>query len=110
MLAGNPQMFGVSGAGLASVRYLSNNHKRARRGLDIWDRQSKELFNVAKTMTYVTLVMDRDMRMTGVFRAQSDKPEAPLGFELNNPWKACHEAINKQTCSLTAVADGGRIS
>lgn len=33
-------------------------------------------------------VMDRDMRLTGKFRAQTDNPEAPLGFEVNNPWKA----------------------
>jgi len=64
-------MFGISGAGLASVRYFSNNYKRPRRGLDTWDRQ----------------MMDRDMRLTGVFRGQTDNPEAPLGFEVNNPWK-----------------------
>ena len=52
MLAANLQMFGVTGAGLASVRYLSNNHKRPRRGLDIWDRQSKELRNMSGTMAY----------------------------------------------------------
>src|SRR2546423_14442758 len=38
--------------------------------------------------------MDRDMRLTGVFRAQSDNPEAPLGFELNNPWKVCNPRKN----------------
>jgi hypothetical protein len=47
------------------------------------------------------------MRMTGVFRAQSDNPEAPLGFELNNPWKVCHAAITELVRILTAVADGG---
>jgi hypothetical protein len=51
--------------------------------------------------------MDRDMRLTGVFRAQSDNPEAPLGFELNNPWKVCHEAITRQISILIDVADGG---
>ena len=34
------KMFGITGAGLAGVRYFSNNYKRPRRGLDIWDRQS----------------------------------------------------------------------
>jgi hypothetical protein len=53
MLAGVLQMFGVTGAGLASVRYLSNNHKRPRRGLDIWDRQSKELSNMAEILAHV---------------------------------------------------------
>jgi hypothetical protein len=51
--------------------------------------------------------MDRDMRLTGVFRAQSDKPEAPLGFEVNNPWKVCYQSLAKQICGLTAVEDGG---
>lgn len=31
--------------------------------------------------------MERDRRLTGTLRGQTDKPEAPLGFELNNPWK-----------------------
>lgn len=33
--------------------------------------------------------MDRDRRLTGTLRGQTDKAEAPLGFELNNPWKVC---------------------
>jgi hypothetical protein len=33
--------------------------------------------------------MERDRRLTGTLRGQTDKPEAPLGFELNNPWKVC---------------------
>lgn len=31
--------------------------------------------------------MERDRRLTGYLRGQSDKPIAPKGFELNNPWK-----------------------
>ena len=31
--------------------------------------------------------MDRDRRLTGYLRGQSDEVEAPLGFELNNPWR-----------------------
>jgi hypothetical protein len=31
--------------------------------------------------------MERDLRLTGSFRGQSTNPEAPKGFELNNPWK-----------------------
>jgi NADH-ubiquinone oxidoreductase MWFE subunit len=49
---GNLQMFGVTGAGLASVRYLSNNHKKPRRGLDMWDRQSKEFLNITEVMAH----------------------------------------------------------
>ena len=32
-------------------------------------------------------VMDRDRRLTGYLRGQTDKVEAPPGFELNNPWR-----------------------
>ena len=34
------------------------------------------------------LVMDRDRRLTGYLRGQTDTVEAPVGFELNNPWRA----------------------
>lgn len=33
--------------------------------------------------------MERDRRLTGFMRGQTDKPEAPAGFELNNPWRVC---------------------
>ncbi|KAL8371100.1 hypothetical protein RB595_001112 [Gaeumannomyces hyphopodioides] len=65
-------MFGVSGAGVATVKYMQNGGKRARRSIDQWDRQ----------------MMDRDRRLTGFLRGQSDNPIAPPGFELNNPWRA----------------------
>ncbi|KAI4656794.1 uncharacterized protein J4E78_006685 [Alternaria triticimaculans] len=32
-------------------------------------------------------VMERDRRLTGFMRGQTDKPIAPEGFELNNPWR-----------------------
>lgn len=32
-------------------------------------------------------MMDRDRRLTGWLRGQTDKVEAPVGFEVNNPWK-----------------------
>ncbi|KAL8371099.1 hypothetical protein RB595_001112 [Gaeumannomyces hyphopodioides] len=64
-------MFGVSGAGVATVKYMQNGGKRARRSIDQWDRQ----------------MMDRDRRLTGFLRGQSDNPIAPPGFELNNPWR-----------------------
>lgn len=31
--------------------------------------------------------MERDRRLTGYLRGQTDIPQAPEGFELNNPWK-----------------------
>lgn len=36
------------------------------------------------------IVMDRDRRLTGFLRGQTDNPSAPLGFELNSPWRVCH--------------------
>lgn len=32
-------------------------------------------------------MMERDRRLTGYLRGQTDKVEAPKGFEVNNPWK-----------------------
>ncbi|KAB2579455.1 hypothetical protein BFW01_g6314 [Lasiodiplodia theobromae] len=59
--------FGLSGAGMAKLKSLQNGGNRTRHSLDAWDR--------------------RDRRLTGYLRGQTDKPEAPEGFELNNPWK-----------------------
>ncbi|KAI1160645.1 hypothetical protein F5B18DRAFT_496559 [Nemania serpens] len=64
-------MFGATGMGLSKLKHWQNGHKRARRSLDQWDRQ----------------MMDRDRRLTGLLRGQSDEPLAPTGFELNNPWR-----------------------
>lgn len=36
-------MFGITGAGLSSIKNYANGGKRARRSLDQWDRQSKKL-------------------------------------------------------------------
>ena len=33
-------MFGVSGAGLTTIRHMQNGGKRARHSVDQWDRQS----------------------------------------------------------------------
>lgn len=38
------QMFGVTGAGLTAVKYLSNDGKKARWNRDLWDRVSLDLF------------------------------------------------------------------
>lgn len=37
-------MFGVTGAGLTAVKYLSNDGKKARWNRDLWDRVSLDLF------------------------------------------------------------------
>jgi len=64
-------MFAISGGALSGLRYMQNGGKRGRHSIDAWDRQ----------------MMERDKRLTGFLRGQSDKVEAPPGFELNNPWK-----------------------
>ncbi|KAI1069760.1 hypothetical protein LB507_008260 [Fusarium sp. FIESC RH6] len=70
-------MFGISGTGLAVIKTWQNEGKRPRYSVDQWDR----------VILTNELVMERDRRLTGTLRGQTDKPEAPLGFELNNPWK-----------------------
>lgn len=37
--------------------------------------------------TNLPAVMNRDMRLTGRLRGQTDNAVAPVGFELNNPWR-----------------------
>ncbi|KLJ06822.1 hypothetical protein EMPG_17686 [Blastomyces silverae] len=66
-------MFGVTGFGLSTVKYYSNGRKNPRRGIDMWDK--------------VCFLMERDQRITGIFRGQDSNHEAPVGFEVNNPWK-----------------------
>lgn len=81
-------MFGISGASLAGLKYIQNGWKRPRFSLDQWDRQSKLLIKtLAAGFAYSGAVMERDMRLTGFLRGQTDNVKAPAGFELNNPWK-----------------------
>ncbi|KAF1944800.1 hypothetical protein EJ02DRAFT_340251 [Clathrospora elynae] len=63
--------FAVSAVSVGKLREMQNGGKRARRGVDQWDKQ----------------MMERDRRLTGFMRGQTDKPIAPEGFELNNPWR-----------------------
>jgi hypothetical protein len=35
----------------------------------------------------IQIVMDRDRRLTGFLRGQTDNVNAPAGFELNAPWR-----------------------
>ncbi|KAL4808398.1 hypothetical protein BDV18DRAFT_158497 [Aspergillus unguis] len=69
-------MFGVTGVGLSVVKTYANDGKKARWNRDLWDRVRMPLE-----------LMERDLRLTGSMRGQSTNPEAPKGFELNNPWK-----------------------
>ncbi|KAF2237198.1 hypothetical protein EV356DRAFT_28478 [Viridothelium virens] len=64
-------MFGVSGVGLSKLRHMQNGGKRPRYAIDQWDR----------------VMMDRDRRLTGYLRGQTDRVAAPAGFEVNNPWR-----------------------
>ncbi|KZF24943.1 hypothetical protein L228DRAFT_243695 [Xylona heveae TC161] len=64
-------MFAITGAGLSKIRNMQNGGKRPRHSIDQWDR----------------VMMERDRRLTGFLRGQTDNVEAPPGFELNNPWK-----------------------
>ena len=99
------QMFAFSAVAVGSLREMQNGGKKARRGLDQWDRVSCLLIimlgSVANKMpakydtsamtshlpTDHIAVMERDRRLTGFARGQTDKPFAPAGFELNNPWR-----------------------
>jgi hypothetical protein len=38
--------------------------------------------------------MERDRRLTGFMRGQTDRAAAPPGFELNNPWRVCALTTN----------------
>ncbi|KAL8728080.1 MAG: hypothetical protein Q9181_005469 [Wetmoreana brouardii] len=82
-------MFGITGAGLSAVRAAQNGGKPARHSVDQWDRQST--LRIAPLILRIRLialaVMDRDRRLTGFLRGQTDNPKAPPGFELNSPWR-----------------------
>ncbi|KAM0716488.1 hypothetical protein Q7P37_007933 [Cladosporium fusiforme] len=69
--------FGVSGAGLSKIRNMQNGGKRPRHSVDQWDRQ----------------MMDRDRRLTGYLRGQTDQAVAPDGFELSNGWRVEKRAL-----------------
>ncbi|KAK7518714.1 uncharacterized protein IWZ02DRAFT_356116, partial [Phyllosticta citriasiana] len=70
-------MFGLTSFGLGQVRRIQNGGKNWRYGVDKWDKVCHPA---------VTTVMRRDKRLTGYHRGQADRPHAPSGFELNNPW------------------------
>ncbi|KAI7871985.1 uncharacterized protein EV154DRAFT_529407 [Mucor mucedo] len=63
-------MYVVTATGLNVTRYYSNDKKPGRYGLDLWENQ----------------MMERDRRLTGSKRGQSDSPIAPAGFATNSIW------------------------
>ncbi|EOA92048.1 hypothetical protein ACJQWK_04157 [Exserohilum turcicum] len=77
--------FAFSAVSVGKLQEMQNGGKRTRRGIDAWDRYDW-------TMTSCDVysqdaVMERDRRLTGFMRGQTDKPYAPAGFEVNNPWR-----------------------
>ena len=89
-------MFAITGGGLTKIKYMQNDNKRPRWSVDQWDRQSETAPQTEALSCWLIsqrftddsyTVMDRDRRLTGRLRGQSDEVEAPLGFELNNPWR-----------------------
>ncbi|KAI5808083.1 hypothetical protein DFH27DRAFT_544324 [Peziza echinospora] len=64
-------MFAITGVGLSSIRAYANEGKRHRRSIDQWDR----------------VMMERDARLTGTLRGQSNQAVAPPGYELSSAWK-----------------------
>lgn len=64
--------FLTAGGSYVSVsRYLTNDNKRVRYNLDQFEKQ----------------LIERDFRLTGKFRAQSDEAVAPQAFKTNGIWK-----------------------
>ncbi|KAJ4360583.1 uncharacterized protein N0V89_001149 [Didymosphaeria variabile] len=66
-------MFAFSAVSVGKLKEMQNGGKKTRRGMDAWDRLQQ--------------MLERDRRLTGFARGQTDKAEAPAGFELNNPWR-----------------------
>lgn len=59
--------FTICGGSVSAIHYWQNGYKKDRFGLDSWDRQ----------------LMERDYRLTGVYRGQSDSVQAPENFATN---------------------------
>lgn len=61
----------VCGGGLSALHFARNGYKRDRFNLD----------------RYETYLIERDYRLTGSYRGQSDSPIAPDYFKTNSVWK-----------------------
>jgi hypothetical protein len=99
------QMFAFSAVAVGQLREMQNGGKKGRRGLDQWDRvrcfliimlgiaanKMPAKYDTSDMTSHLhtdhSIVMERDRRLTGFARGQTDKPFAPAGFELNNPWR-----------------------
>lgn len=65
------QFITVGGSAMNAIHSARNNGKRDLYNLDKWDRQ----------------LLERDFRLTGEIRKQSDKAVAPEEFKTNSWWK-----------------------
>ncbi|KAK7208097.1 hypothetical protein BZA70DRAFT_287421 [Myxozyma melibiosi] len=65
-------MIGVASGGMALGNTWRHEGKKMRVHRDHWDK----------------MMMERDMRLTGKFRAQSIDPIAPPEFATSSTWKA----------------------
>ncbi|KAH6633337.1 hypothetical protein C7974DRAFT_412340 [Boeremia exigua] len=80
--------FAFSAVSVGKLKEMQNGGKKTRRGIDAWDRYDLPMMTSCwRLHTDDTAVMERDRRLTGFARGQTDKAEAPAGFELNNPWR-----------------------
>lgn len=109
-------MFGVTGAAVSKLRHMQNGGKRGRHSVDTWDKQSTsncvticaaglshvENHGQGQLLTALA-VMERDYRLTGYLRGQSDRVKAPKGFEIGSRWKvsATMRASPRRDCILT---------
>ncbi|KAJ1929602.1 hypothetical protein IWQ60_001032 [Tieghemiomyces parasiticus] len=64
-------LMSVTGLGLMAAQRARNDWKPQRYDVDDWD----------------LLMMERDKRLTGTLRGQSDNPIAPPGFATNSIWR-----------------------
>lgn len=53
--------------------------------------------------------MDRDRRLTGRLRGQTDGAEAPAGFELSNGWRVCFGRPCANCRQLIRTTDGNEV-
>ena len=64
------------------------------------------MFKRAEANAISHVVMDRDRRLTGFLRGQTDNPRAPAGFELSNGWRVRSLTWGFRMCAYTDVLTG----
>lgn len=66
-------------------------------GMRRWcpNRSSRHLLKTeTRLLTSFFVVMERDRRLTGSLRGQTNNATAPRGFEVSQPWKVRHKSQN----------------